>query len=406
MNLKYIITGNPVDCFGCRACEQSCKQYALKMQENEEGFLYPVLDTNSCIDCGLCEKVCPIMNVDKTRNVEGIAYAAQNLDDEDLKTSSSGGIFIAIARYVISSMGVVYGAAYKDAVVCHQRIESYGGLEMLKGSKYVQSDTNNTYQQVKKDLADGKMVLYSGTPCQIAGLNLFLHKKNDNLITIDLVCHGTPSPKIFRETIYNIGKRLKGVFVDYSFRDKKIGGWSCSSSSSLWKRETNKLYYLKYSPETEAYYNAFICGDLMRMSCYHCPFANSQRTGDITLADYWGVGKNNPDFPNIYRGVSLILLNTNKGQNAFSKIKDQIFSILVPIEKAKRTNPNLMQPSPYGPHRDNSYKLAFEDYSGFIHQYANRYPLLKSLRVNVEFAIRSNLWLFNLLRTLKKSLKR
>lgn len=243
--IKYILSVDASDCCGCRACEHVCAHHAIQMKPNEEGFLYPVLDGSKCVDCGLCEKVCPMMNPIKAQNEEGTAWVAQNLDIEDLKTSSSGGGFIAIAKYVLSQGGVVYGAAYQDGpIVAHERVDDIAKLERLKGSKYVQSDTRDAYSNVKIDLKDGRMVYFVGTPCQVAGLKLFLRKDYDNLITSDLICHGTPSPKIFQNTINHIEKKLNADFEDYSFRDKKVRGWSCSSSSSYKSRANGKKKYI------------------------------------------------------------------------------------------------------------------------------------------------------------------
>lgn len=404
--IKYISSQNSSDCCGCRACEQACAHQALHFEPNEEGFLYPVVDSSKCVDCGTCERVCPMMNPNDAKHEEGTAYVAQNINEEDLRTSSSGGGFIAVAKYVLSLNGIVYGAAYHDSTnVCHQRVDTYDGLEKLKGSKYVQSDTADTYLQVKMDLRNGKMVYFVGTPCQVAGLKLFLRKDYENLITSDLICHGTPSLKIFQTTVAQMEKKLDADFVDYSFRDKRVRGWSCSSSSSYRNYSNGKIIYVNYSKEMEAYFKAFISGHLMRMNCYQCPFACTQRCGDITLADFWGVRKYMADFPAIHRGVSLLLVNSDKGRKLLNGLKSQFLLRSIPMPIAVETNANLRQPTPFSKEREQSYRLAFSDYHAFVDKYYVGNYLVNNLKVQAEYTIRRHPWIFSAVSKIKKLLK-
>lgn len=403
--IKYILTHDSSDCCGCRACEQACAHKALRFDEDKEGFLYPVLDASLCVDCGLCGKVCPMMQSEKVQHEEGKAYVAQNLNQDDLETSSSGGGFIAIAKFVLAKGGVVYGAAYQDGpLVAHERVDDVAGLERLKGSKYVQSDTRNVYSLVKKDLREGKWVYFTGTPCQVAGLRLFLRKEYENLITSDLICHGTPSPRILQNTVRHIEKSLNADFEDYSFRDKRVRGWSCSSSSSYKMRATNKSIYLNYSKDMEAYFKAFISGHLMRMNCYKCPFANSHRCGDITLADFWGVRTKMPDFPHIHKGVSLLILNSEKGKRLFGQLKDDFYIRPVSMEDAIETNANLRQPTPWSEERRTSYELAFQDYPAFVSKYYHGNYWINWMKVQAEYTIRKYPWMFATVSKLKKIL--
>lgn len=404
--IKYILSKDVSDCCGCRACEQICRHHALSMKANDEGFLYPVLDTSKCVECGLCERVCPIMNSEKAQNEEGTAWAAQNLELDDLKTSSSGGGFVAIAKFVLSKDGVVYGAAYQDGpIVAHERVDNLKDLERLKGSKYVQSDTRDVYSQVKVDLRNKRLVYFAGTPCQVAGLKLFLRKDYDNLMTSDLICHGTPSPKIFQNMVNHIEKKLDADFVNYSFRDKRVRGWSCSSSSSYKIHATGKLKYLNYNKDMEAYFKAFISGHLMRMNCYQCPFANTHRCGDITLADFWGVKENMPDFPSTYKGVSLLLVNTEKGNGIMDVIKHNMYIRPLDMRVAIKTNANLKQPTLFSEERKVSYRMAFEDYPAFLKKYYHGNYLVNDLKVQAEYIIRKYPWLFALVSNTKKMLK-
>lgn len=407
MIIKYIQSQDPSDCCACRACEQICLHKALHFDEDKEGFLYPVLNKELCVDCGLCGKVCPMMNADQTQHDEGEAYVAQNVDAEDLRTSSSGGGFIAIAKYVLDKGGVVYGAAYQSSpVVAHERVEHVEDLEKLKGSKYVQSDTRDVYSQVKQDLRNGRWVYFTGTPCQVAGLKLFLRKEQDKLITSDLICHGTPSPRIFQNTVRHMEESLNADFRNYSFRDKKVRGWSCSSSSSSYKHRTkSNEIYVNYSRDMEAYFKAFISGHLMRMNCYQCPFANSRRCGDITLADFWGVRRQMPDFPAIHKGVSLLIANGDKGKRLMSELKASFHIRPVSMEDAMETNTNLRQPTPFTEERKSSYALAFNDYPAFVRRYYEGYYFTNNLKVQAEYFIRKHEWLFALISKVKKILK-
>ena len=403
--IKYILTHDATDCCGCRACEQACAHHAIYFKENDEGFLYPLLDTSKCVDCGLCERVCPMMKANLVQQEEGQAYVAQNTNEEDLKTSSSGGGFVAFAKYVLSQGGVVYGAAYQDgAKVKHLRIENCSDIEKLKGSKYVQSDIGDSYLRVKTDLQNGRLVYFVGTPCQVAGLKLFLRKDYDNLITSDLICHGTPSPKIFQNTVNHIEKKLDADFVNYSFRDKRVRGWSCSSSSYK-NHSTGKLIYLNYSKDMEAYFKAFISGHLMRMNCYHCLFANTHRCGDITLADFWGVREYMSDFPTIHRGVSLFLVNSEKGSKLLDDLKGRFILRSIQMNIAVETNANLKHPTPFAKEREYSYHLAFDNYSAFLDKYYIGNYFIKKLMIQAEYTVRHYPWLFATISKIKKILR-
>lgn len=402
--IKYIHSQRAADCCGCKACEQICTHQAISFHVDDEGFWYPSVNETKCVQCGLCEKVCPMEESESILHQKGKAYAFQLSDKEALLNSSSGGVFYAIASNVLNENGVVYGAAFEGKKVRHKRVESLAKIKDLMGSKYVQSDTGDTYCQVKNDLTAGRTVFYAGTPCQIAGLRLFLRKEYENLLTADLVCHGTPSPKILADTISHIENRMNASFKSYSFRDKRVGGWSCSSSSSYEKG--NKRTYLKYSKEMEAYFNAFISGHLMRMSCYHCPFARIERHGDITIADYWGVKKLHPEFPNISKGMSLYICNSKKGSDMLTKLSVNNFVQEVDLQKAAEKNHNLKAPTPYPKEREKSYLLFSTDYNGFLRKYYKGNIIKDSIKANLIYIIRNNEWLFNMVSKLSHVVKK
>jgi len=298
-------------CFGCHACENICPKKCIKMIADIEGFKYPHIG-DACINCGLCLKVCPVINSHK--NTPNSVLGCVNTDAERLQSSSSGGVFIELARNVISNQGVAYGAAYCDnfSSVAHQRITNCEDLSILQGSKYVQSNIDGVFDSVEQDLIANINVLFSGTPCQVAGLKNFLRKDYDNLITADLVCHGIPSPKVFSDYIKAITQKY-GPIVSINMKDK-TKGWGHQipkivtigdiivpeSYSSLW----NKIYYSRV---------------VLRPSCFNCQFASKERCGDITIGDFWGVEKIKQEL-DTQNGISLVLVNTQKGQSLFERI--------------------------------------------------------------------------------------
>lgn len=350
-----------LECTGCRMCEQICPKNAIKMEEDEEGFIRPVVDKSLCINCGLCIKRCPQRNL-LDKNIENqTAYAAKLKDLEVLKESSSGGIFSVLANEYIKNNGKIYGAAFDEKFnVVHVGVENLEGLKRLRGSKYVQSDTANTYTEVKNDLANNIKVLYSGTACQIAGLKNFLGKNYENLLTIDIVCHGVPSPKMFRKYKEYIENKYKGKIQEISFRNKEKRGWGLNLKIKL---DNGKI--IREFAYVDPYYKSFVKGDTYRECCYNCIYANSERIGDITLADYWGLANVHPEFFD-GRGVSAVIINTKKGMDVWNNVKDKLEYINTSIESIKKYNPNLVGPTKKKKSRDYIYRgLDTKDFRRF-----------------------------------------
>lgn len=331
-------------CCGCRACEQICPKNAIEMKNDSEGFLYPIIDKDRCIDCSLCNNVCPIENVDRLKCEEiEIVYAAYSVNRNIRRSSSSGGIFAEIASYVLGHKGVVYGASFQDGLILqHCRISAFNEISLLSGSKYLQSDTGETYKNVKEDLRNGLLVYYVGTPCQIAGLRSFLKYDYSNLITSDLICHGVPSQLMFDSYIEHLNQKLKGKIVTCNFR--KFAGWGMAFFSELKKNGKIKRYKIDHF-EFSSYLNAFKKSYINRPICYSCPFAQKERVGDITLGDYWGVTRFLPDI-DYCDGVSLILINSLKGQNIFDNISSNLKFYISNFESASVENPNLRKSTP------------------------------------------------------------
>ena len=340
-----------LECCGCYSCSQKCPKSAIEMKANEEGFFYPEINKEKCINCGLCEKVCPqLKDVKKANEGYPKAYAMRNKNDEELKGSSSGGIFSIIANYVLENNGVVFGAAYDENLnVNHIKVENKIDLQKLRSSKYVQSNINDSYKETEIELKKGKKVLFSGTPCQIAGLNSYLMKDYENLITCDLVCHGVPSQKLFEKYLEYLSKKFKSKVIKYNFRSKEKKGWGLLTKVET---EDGKIRFIE--PDFDPYYSNFLRSTIYRENCYSCHYTNYNRVADITLADYWGINGIHPEFYS-EQGNSLILINNKKASELLELFKDKIDILLTEIDKAANRNKNLIQPSKRSEMRDNIY---------------------------------------------------
>lgn len=330
------------DCCGCEACMNVCPLDVISMECDEYGFLYPHIDQKRCIHCGKCLKVCDFSNrIIHLRNPLA-AYAVINKDMDMLKRSASGGAFGAIAKYVLENGGVVFGCAWNDNMeATHIAIRDVKELHRLQSSKYVQSRINFTYREVKKYLSEGILTLFSGTPCQVAGLLSFLGKEYENLITVDLICHGVPNAIMLKEYIQFLSNKLKGKILDVNFRDK-TKSWSYVLNV---KYNSNGLIKTTRIHNSESYYFLlFLNGSLMRESCYVCKYATPRRTGDFTVGDYWGYEKSHPHIKSRY-GVSLLLSNTDKSNAILNKISDNISMYKTDYDVAQKYNAQLNEPT-------------------------------------------------------------
>lgn len=307
-------------CTACGACMQSCMHQAIRMEKNANGFIYPQVDKSKCTECGLCQKICPTNNHETASDSQPLSvFLAWNRDSPTRLRSSSGGLFSVIAEWTIRQGGVVYGAAYdKQMNVVHTSAGNLTELKKLQGSKYVQSSIGNTFAECRKYLQQGKWVYFTGTPCQIAGLRSFLHKKFERLITSDLICHGVPSNELFQQQIHALEKKHHYSITDFRFRAKNRFGHGCDLQVI-----TNKTKSIYYNAELIPYFYGFWNNITLRESCYNCQYAKTSREGDITLADFWLAKK---VFPGVKtsKGLSLILLNTETGINIWNSIKEDV----------------------------------------------------------------------------------
>jgi len=320
------------------------------MTADEEGFDYPSLDSGKCTDCGLCRKTCPALHSKKNTD-EPQVYACWYKNDDVRKSSSSGGLFTLLAEQVLQSGGVVFGAAFdENCEVIHTYIEKKEDLDKLRRSKYVQSSLGNTFQDVKRFLTEGRKVLFTGTPCQISGLNNFLQKNYDNLLLVDIVCHGVPSPAVFRSYRREIAQRYgEGAkIVDFSFRDK-THGWNPALHTMTMMMSNGDKYasLLRENP----YGSGFLDNLFLRPSCHHC-FAHNFRSGsDITLGDYWGIDTAHPFF-NDQKGTTVAIIKTAKGKEVWSGLQQEIKSRPSSLAKALPGNPCIHRSVAAHPNRD------------------------------------------------------
>lgn len=277
-------------CTGCRTCEQVCPKSCISMKFSSEGFLEPFIDLDQCVDCGLCQRRCPQNNL-KVYPLSEKVFAVKSKNDKELYKSASGGAFAALARYFLEQNGVCVGASYyKGWNVGHKIIRSLDDLPSLQSSKYVQSDTLHTYSEVRCLLSQGIKVLYSGTPCQIAGLNSFLgNVDKSNLLTIDLICHGVPSIKLFKSYIQWLEHRYGEPIIDFNFRDKS-SGWGLNVKIKTKTKTKTRSCVI------DPYYYHFLKGDTYRECCYRCSYSRPERVGDVTIGDFGGIESILPDF--------------------------------------------------------------------------------------------------------------
>lgn len=351
---------NKSQCCGCGACELICPNECISMEFDEEGFLYPVLNAEECAQCGICKTHCPIIK--ETRNLGVLSsYGLIHKDKKVTDNSASGGAFTAIAEYVLSREGIVFGCAFnKNIEAITVAVEKREDLYLLRGSKYVQCNTNKQFRIIEEMLEHGRYVLYCATPCQIAGLKAYLKKEYDKLILVDLFCHGTPSPGLFKKYIAWLGEKHKGKITEYSFRDK------CYGWGTIGHFCTTKKYVLHGS---DPYYYSFLMGRTYRPVCYQCKYATTNRPGDITIGDFWGVEIHHTNIPT-ENGVSAVLINTTKGQKVLEEIEKNTYCFHTILENISRYNGQLIHPTEKYAKRDRIYsylnKWKFE-------RLANRY---------------------------------
>lgn len=377
-------------CTGCTACVNSCTHQAVSMKQDDDGFLFPFIDINRCIECSVCVRVCPVLSPSKSDNLSAPGtFALWSIPDRTV--SSSGGAFSAFARKILDDGGIVFGAAFDEKLRCHHiKVDKLEGLPPLRGSKYVQSELDGIFLEVKDCLKSGKQVLFTGTPCQIAGLYAYLHKDYDNLLTLDLACHGTPSNAVFQSYLSKLENLKKCKITSFEFRRRN--GWGYAPAVS----DRGKL--IPVFGIENIYMYAFEKAALFRQSCYVCPFAKLPRVGDCSIADFWGIGRHGKPFKHkVLKGVSLVLVNNARGMDAIMKLEN-VFREERTLEESLSENPNIIHPSPLHPQRNEiiqaflnphkslkdiskEFHLLDNSLKGRIKKYASKYHLFDIAKI-------------------------
>lgn len=349
-------------CCGCTACQAACPHDAIVMKPDVLGFTYPEVDMSACVDCGLCEKVCAFVKdcdaslpVDRSLTAE--VQAARHKDGNVVAASQSGGVFTALSDAVLSEGGVIYGAAYKGLdEVSHIRAESAQERNLLRGSKYVQSDMGQIFRSVREDLVNGRKVLFSGTPCQVAGLKSYIPERlHENLLLVDFICHGVPSPSVWKDYVEYMSR--KGNIVRAIFRDKSVAGWKVHADSFLYEDEKKRT--------GDTFRVLFYKNIILRHNCGNCPYNVTAHPADVTIGDFWGVAEVLPVMDS-GAGTSMVICNTEKGKLLMSRIRElELETVSLTYDFMSRKNPNLVRPA-------NIYKdrrRFEEEYSrkGFLH---------------------------------------
>ena len=330
------------ECTGCMACVNACPVSALSINIDSKGFYIPLVDENKCIHCNKCFNVCP-NNSPISNNKQPLdVYALWSKDKNIRSKSTSGGIFTGLAKWIIEHNGYVFGAVLEDGIVKHSKINRIEDINLLRGSKYVQSYIGDSFKLAKEVLDLGEHVLFSGTPCQIAGLYNYLGKKEyDNLLTMDIVCHGVPSPKAFKDYYEYMRDTFKSDIKDLKFRYKKPSWTRFSMKINF----ANDKIYVK-GCDKDPYLVAFLSDYISRDCCHDCKFTNVSRVADLTAADFWSYVSTSKKYRNDEKGISLVLINSLKGKELFDEIKKEYVIQNKTLDEAKRGNRCLSRPYP------------------------------------------------------------
>lgn len=380
--MKVVNIIDKENCCGCSACSERCPHQCIIMQKDEQGFLYPHIDESKCVDCGLCSEVCPALHQKDT--IKPLhTYVAKNEDKAVRLQSSSGGVFTAMAEMIVHDGGIVFGARFdKEWRIVHSYTEKLDGLAAFRGSKYAQSEMGSCYREAEQFLNEGRKVLFTGTPCQIKGLQTFLHKYYENLVTVAIACHSVPSPMIWKD--YLKGLKLRDI-KKIDFRNKRIS-WEQYGLNIDYGQ--NNTFFQKH--DDNAFMQLFLHGLIVRPSCFQCPAKNWNSAADIIIGDCWGLSQVAPSFLNDHLGVSFIACQTEKGER-FLKTT-HIEAVEVPIEEVEKHNGGLSQ-----------LAIQPEEYDSFWQAYKNEDDKTKVLKTFVKpflpsFSLRLKSFLYGMFR--------
>jgi len=333
-------------CSGCGACAHRCPTNCITMFEDSEGFKQPAIDADACIACGICESTCPVINEPYKRDFKPVAYGGASRDKDVKAQSSSGGMFSLFAKRILDRGGVVYGASYtKGFRVAHEGVRDEEGMKRLRGSKYMESDLNTCFDEIDKLLKQGVPVLFCGVPCNVGGL-IAAVGDDENLFTVDILCHGAPSPLVWDIFLKEHEEKHSSKAVSVTFRDKSVG-WRKSGMKIEFENgdifEQDKLY--------GDWMRAFLHDLMLRPSCYNCAYKTEERPGDVTLGDFWGV-ENFTSEKDDNLGMSLMRINSEKGMQALKELSDKLDMFEVDWHKAAEYNFGIFNAAPPQPLRE------------------------------------------------------
>lgn len=377
----YLENDKKIDCNGCSACNQVCPVKCISMKVDTDGYLFPKFDSTRCIDCSLCKKSCSNINKQKVETgVEPKAFAAISKNFDILMRSSSGGMFTIISEAMIEKDWVVFGAEIDEQlVVKHTYVKSFSDISKYQKSKYVQSNLKNSFNEARNFLKEGKKVLFTGTPCQISGLKLFLQKEYDNLYCIEIVCHGVPSQETFNKYLKTLEKKHGGKISDFTFRHKtysKLKGWN-SKNIKYKVGEKEYIHHALNDPYLRGFYDSLF----LRESCHECKYTNKFRVADITLGDFWGI-EILDSTKDVHKGVSALLVNSRKGEEIFDKIKSKVDLIKIDLNFVAQNNSQLEHPSGVPDKRAKFFELIRQDdFDSVINKLSPEKPFYKQILI-------------------------
>jgi len=354
---SYLKTDEKQNCCGCGACVSVCPRKCIELKEDASGFVYPVIDREKCVSCGACDRVC-LYSADAERPAREVAFfAGHSKNVGQMRASSSGGVFPAVAARFLSDGGVVYGVTLDEKqTVRFARVDDVADLPALQGSKYVQAAPDGVYGHVKDDLSAGKRVLFSGTPCQVAALKRFLGKEPDGFYTVSVICHGVPSQRMFTDYIRYLEAKHRGKLTAINFRDKEKYGWSITLSYTIERKGRAKKY--SESCKLSPYFIGFLRGKILRQSCHACLFAGVDHGSDLMLGDFWGY---QPQYEELRSkdGFSLLSVNSDKGRELLDSARDDlVLGDVATADAVGSGNGNLGKPTAAPPDAD----ALFRDY--------------------------------------------